>query len=424
MATSINIPAIRGNIGNIVYYTSVFTFQQIVERVKKIDDELHTSKSLRDQLQRNLTENYKSIKDYILNHNDRFFNALVLAVYDGEPIWNAIEVDFKDGTYHTMGFLQLNGEEKIFPVDGQHRVEGIKAALKTNPELKDETIAVIFIGHQKSPQGMEKTRRIFTTLNRYAKPVKLGDIIALDEDDTVAITTRELLESYPLFMGQKISNAKNSKAIPDTDANAFTTLMSLYECHLTLYKYFKPRYDKKLKPYSSKDIDEALKLRPVQSELNAYKSFVINFWDVFCANYSGMREFKDNLDEKAANPYRNKQGGLIYFRPIGIESLVQALITTAQRTPGKELSTIVAEYANLRYNLSDVPWKGVFWSPNNQTMIMGNKPFALLLLMYMYDANLLTQKEKERLRKKYADALQLENIIDVDAKLEDLRINQ
>lgn len=67
MATSINIPAIRGNIGNIVYYTSVFTFQKIVERVKKIDDELHTSKSLRDQLQRNLTENYKSIKDYILN---------------------------------------------------------------------------------------------------------------------------------------------------------------------------------------------------------------------------------------------------------------------------------------------------------------------------------------------------------------------
>lgn len=421
MATSINIPAIRGNIGNIVYYTSVFTFQQIVERVKKIDDELHTSKSLRDQLQRNLTENYKSIKDYILNHDDRFFNALVLAVYDGEPIWNAIEVDFKDDTYHTMGFLQLNGEEKIFPVDGQHRVEGIKAALKVRPELKDETIAVIFIGHQKSPAGMEKTRRIFTTLNRYAKPVKLGDIIALDEDDIVAITTRELLESYPLFMGNKISNAKNSKAIPDTDYNAFTTLMSLYECHLTLYKYFKQQYDKKNKPYSSKEINESLKLRPNQQALNAYKYFVTDFWNAFCRSFNGMQDFKNNLNENAANAYRNKSGGLVYFRPIGIESIAHALLITAQRTPDKSLMEIVTEYANLRYNLADVPWKGVFWSPNNQTMIMGNNPLAVLLLMYMYNPDLLTEKEMERLKKRYADALQLENIEDVDAKLEELR---
>lgn len=421
MATAINIPAIRGNIGNIVYYTSVFTFQQIVERVKKIDDELHTSKSLRDQLQRNLTENYKSIKDYILNHNDRFFNALVLAVYDGEPIWNAIEVDFKDDTYHTMGFLQLNGEEKIFPVDGQHRVEGIKAAVKAKPELNDETIAVIFIGHQKSPAGMEKTRRIFTTLNRYAKPVKLGDIIALDEDDIVAITTRELLESYPLFMGNKISNAKNSKAIPDTDYNAFTTLMSLYECHLTLYKYFKQQYDKKNKPYSSKEINESLKLRPNQQALNAYKSFVTDFWNAFCQSFNGMQDFKNNLNENAANAYRNKSGGLVYFRPIGIESISHALLITAQRTPDKSLIEIVTEYANLRYNLADVPWKGVFWRQNNQTMIMGNNPLAVLLLMYMYDPNLLTEKETERLRKRYADALQLENIEDVDAKLEELR---
>lgn len=421
MATSINIPAIRGIIGNIVYYTSVFTFQQIVDRVKKIDDELHTSKSLRDQLQRNLTENYKSIRDYILNHDDRFFNALVLAVYDGEPIWNAIEVDFKEDTYHTMGFLQLNGEEKIFPVDGQHRVEGIKAALKAKPELKDETIAVIFIGHQKSSAGMEKTRRIFTTLNRYAKPVKLGDIIALDEDDIVAISTRELLESYPLFLGNKISNAKNSKAIPDTDANAFTTLMSLYECNLTLYKYFKQKHDKRSKPYSNKEISESLKLRPNQQMLNAYYSFIVGFWNAFCRSYEGMQDFKDNLSEDAASAYRNKSGGLMYFRPIGIESLVQALVITAQRVPEKSLIEITAEYANLRYNLADIPWKGVFWSQNNQTMIMGNNPLAVLLLMYMYNPHLLIGREMERLKKRYADALQLDNIKDVDTRLEELR---
>ena len=54
-------------------------------------------------------------------------------------------------------------------------------------------------------------------------------------------------------------------------------------------------------------------------------------------------------------------------------------------------------------------------------MIMGNNPLAVLLMMYMYNPNLLTEKEMERLKKRYADALQLENIEDVDAKLEELR---
>lgn len=145
-----NIPAIRGVLGDIVYYTSSFTFNQITNLVRPIDDELHTSTSLKDQLQRSLTENHKSITSYILTQKEHFFNSLVLAVYDGEPTWNEIEVAFKGEDYYNMGFLQLSGEEKIFPVDGQHRVEGIKAAIKERPELGTETISVILIGHKKA----------------------------------------------------------------------------------------------------------------------------------------------------------------------------------------------------------------------------------------------------------------------------------
>ena len=112
----LNIPAIRGVIGDIVYYTSSFTFKQIADYVKKIDDELHTSTSLKDQLQRSLTKNYESITNYILSQKEHFFNSLVLAVYDGDPEWNEIEVRFKDTDYYTMGFLRFNGKEKIFPV--------------------------------------------------------------------------------------------------------------------------------------------------------------------------------------------------------------------------------------------------------------------------------------------------------------------
>lgn len=235
---AINIPAIRGILGDIVYYTASFTFKQIAERVKKVDGELHTSTSLKDQLQRSLTKNYESITNYILSQKDHFFNALVLAVYDGEPVWNEIEVGFKGKDYYNMGFLMLNGEEKIFPVDGQHRVEGIKDAIKENPELEDETISVILIGHQKNKEGMERTRRIFSTLNRYAKPVSTGDIIALDEDDTVAIVTRNMLESFPLFMNDNISDDKKTKAIAEKDVKSFTSLIKLYETNKVIYSSF------------------------------------------------------------------------------------------------------------------------------------------------------------------------------------------
>ena len=130
--------------------------------------------------------------------------------------------------------MEFSGREKIFPVDGQHRVEGIRAALLENRELENETISVMLIGHQNTTEGMKKSRRIFSTLNRYVKPVRLGDIIVLNEDDTVAIVTRDLLETYLLFMGERIK-ASNNKSIPQSDKKAFTSLMTLYECHLMLY---------------------------------------------------------------------------------------------------------------------------------------------------------------------------------------------
>ena len=64
--SAIDIPAIRGTLGKLTYYTATFTFKQIAERVKPAGEELHTSKSLREQLQRALTDNHKSITEYIL----------------------------------------------------------------------------------------------------------------------------------------------------------------------------------------------------------------------------------------------------------------------------------------------------------------------------------------------------------------------
>ena len=127
--------------------------------------------------------------------------------------------------FYDLGVLELTGDEKIFPVDGQHRVEGIKEIVSKSPEYDDEQIPVIFIGHKTDAAGMQRSRRLFSTLNRYAKPVSMRDIIALDEDDVVAIASRELIDTHPLFSQGRILDSKN-KAIPETNETAFTTIVN------------------------------------------------------------------------------------------------------------------------------------------------------------------------------------------------------
>ena len=418
---ALNIPAIRGILGDIVYYTSSFTFKQIAERVKKIDQELHTSTSLKDQLQRSLTKNYESITDYILSQKEHFFNALVLAVYDGDPVWNEIEVGFKGEDYYNMGFLRLNGEEKIFPVDGQHRVEGIKDAIKKSPELEDETIAVILIGHHKDKEGMEKTRRIFSTLNRYAKPVSTGDIIALDEDDTVAIVTRNMLESFPLFMNENISDEKKTKAIVEKDMKSFTSLIKLYETNKIVYKYYTSFRDNTKRIHSSTEIDKFLKFRPKQEDIDDFEKYLTEFWELFINSFEGMKEYVASTEKDAAAKYRNREnGGLLYFRPVALPQLVTAILETCFRSK-VTLSDSMSAYSQLEMCISKAPWVKVLWDAESRTMIMKNKTLVRPLLMFMYDRSVLNAKELESLRIRYSKVLEVEPT-EIDDKLNALLV--
>src|SRR5207253_1326319 len=138
--------------------------------------------------------------------------------------------DYLEGA---LGILTLEGTEKLFAIDGQHRVAGVEKAVEENAELGGEEVCVIFVAgviaekRSEDEQGFERTRRLFTTLNRYAKPVSKRDIIALDEDDVIAITTRELVEKLPMFRN-KIS-VKKTKSLSVSDRSSLTTIVAIYD---------------------------------------------------------------------------------------------------------------------------------------------------------------------------------------------------
>ena len=212
------IPALRAHMGDWIYYVTFLRMDQIADQIH-LAQNIHPSETLKEQIQRRITNRAKQISDYLLNQPQRFFNSLVVGVYGGSPDWYELAIGTNqrfdapilqpelDGV---LGILRLDGTQTFFAIDGQHRVQGIKHALKNNSELKQEEVSVIFVSHRNDPIGMERTRRLFTTLNRYAKPVSKSEIVALDEDDILAITTRNLIEKHPLFQ-EKISLSKRKR---------------------------------------------------------------------------------------------------------------------------------------------------------------------------------------------------------------------
>lgn len=393
------IPAFRAHFSDKwTYYVSTFTFAQVSQLVKRIDKELHQSEGLRDQIQRSISENFISIKNYILNQEEHFFNALVLAIYDGDPKWIEVELSLEDETYSNIGFLELTGEEKIFPVDGQHRVEGIKAVVKEKPELGTEKIAVIFIGHKNTPEGMQKSRRLFTTLNRYAKPVKENDIIALDEDDVVAITTRELLETFPLFTGKRVNNAKQ-KAMPEHDKFALTSLITLYQCNIEVFKYF-VKTTKRGNP-TKLFLSEYLKFRPDDKTYNEFYELIFHFWKAFSNQINAIKEYMA-LEEEPAKPFRNREdGGNLLFRPIGLLPMVWSALEIKRRK-GISFETIFEHYNTIGFQINQKPWIRVVWNPIEHKMVMGGATLIKFILLYLFDPAILSAKELKKLKEMYA----------------------
>lgn len=410
------IPAIRAKMGDWTYYVSSLSFQQVNDHVSKIDEELHRSESLKELIQRSITNNYLSIKNYILNQPELFFNSLVLAVYDDYPDWKEIEIKYDNEETFQLGLLDFPGKHKIFPVDGQHRVEGIKAALAEKPELAETRIAAIFIGHKNNEDGMKRTRRLFSTLNRYAKPVTMDDIIALDEDDSIAIVTRNLLEGHSLFTDRKVTKSKN-KAIPNDDKHSFTSIITMYDCNWELLKQFR-KIIKEKEPNAERDnksLEEYLKFRPQERDLELFENLCWKFWSDLIKGFPYLQLYiKDKSIEPALKFRNNIDGGNLLFRPVGLYPFIQAVFEIRRRTTHSNLE-IFERFNQIDFTISKKPFRQVMWNDFEKTMIMGNQGLTKLLLIYLFDKNLLRPFEIRNLKNRYAAAInfQGENLDDV-----------
>ena len=385
-SSPILLPALRVRMGQWWYYISAMRMEDIAERIS-IAEDIHPSKSIRELLQRALRgDRTTKITDYLLEQDQRFFNSLVVGTYGGEPKWHEVSITSKPSTLEAelpghlqgiLGILVLDGSEKLFAVDGQHRVAGIKEALKLSETLVNEEVAVILVAgvtqdHRKDdPEGFERTRRLFTTLNRYAKPVSKRDVIALDEDDAVAIVTRLLVEDHALF-SDKISIGLGNN-INASDQRSFTTIGTLYDC-----------LDKYLQEGTRVSWNKFKRFRPSEDKLEELWRKGSLFWDEYCVKFPELAELaKSQPGEKVALKYRHKDGGHLLFRPLVLLISVR-VVRALMDSKTISMETAIQCISQVPMALEDELWNGLIWDSTNRRIIVTSegKKAALKLMFY------------------------------------------
>jgi DGQHR domain-containing protein len=256
--------AIQAKMGNWQYYIVKMRMKEIRNEVEFAHD-VHDDPQLSMAIQRELDQGRakKSIVDFIARREDRFFGSIVVAALGGGPKFRPIDLNdetMDDLVGNHFGILTFQGDQKYYALDGQHRLFSINAILDPKVRLEqglpdpptgfeDEEISVLLVTPPRDqdrsnepvtddPKFLQSYRRLFSSLNRYARKTDHGTNIIMDEDDPFAIITRRLITEHDFFRwggrekeSERVKTA--SKNLNSSDSHV-TSLETLYELNIEL----------------------------------------------------------------------------------------------------------------------------------------------------------------------------------------------
>jgi len=190
-AYTYTFPALRGVQAGREYYVAMCPLKLLPKIF--LFDEAPVPPELRAQRTLNRAR-IPEITRYILENRDSYAFSAITASIDGEVHFEP--VDAGEGTTD-IGWLVVSMSARFVINDGQHRRAAIEAALEEQPNLGDETIAVVFY----LDEGLRRSQQLFADLNKHAvRPTKsLG--ILYDYRDPLAGLARYLARNAKLFRG-------------------------------------------------------------------------------------------------------------------------------------------------------------------------------------------------------------------------------
>lgn len=184
-------PAIRGIQAGREYYITMCPLKLVPKLF--LFDEQEIPAKLRAQRRINQAR-IPAISDYMIkNPGDYVFSAITVSI-DGEVHFNP---NGNSGPESKIGTLRIPMISQFIINDGQHRRAAIEEALKTRPELGNDTISVVIF----LDSGLKRSQQMFADLNKHAvQPTKsLG--ILYDNRDPLSQLAVNLSDKVPIFNG-------------------------------------------------------------------------------------------------------------------------------------------------------------------------------------------------------------------------------
>lgn len=373
MKTGTLLPSLRSRVGDWNYYVTTLSFEEVAELIKA-PDEIHERKKLAEWIQREAIESHaEAIAEYIVGNPQRFLGSLIVGVYGGSPNWTPLNVIVPDGEGISddqleriegrLGLLRLIGTESLFAIDGQHRVAGIKLALEKEDVAKqigEDSVSAIFVAHDpKSEAGKQRTRRLFTTVNKKARIISKAAKIALDEDDGFAIVTRRLIDTHWLFEDERKHVLYSSGgSIPATDMASITSVVGLFEIIKDLYAGSVRKFEQ---------------TRPEEIALTEHLELCSDYFDELIKQ---IPEYKSVFVNKKGRPgnYRQPHNNHFLFRPIGQRAFARAVELLMSR--GNTVAAAVKKLRDAELFIQEEEWHYIVWNPIDETMITNKIPLA------------------------------------------------
>jgi len=373
-------PAIKMHMGD---STEGWTYYVIKMKMKDIGKEINFasefsgSRTLNEVLQRQLNESRakQQMAHFLVSRKDRFYSSIVVAALEGSPTWipltpspqdvenDALKI-YEEASKH-FGLLKFDGGQKYYALDGQHRVKSIQQVLDAGQEppapqgFENEEISVIMMTVQEDAEEawVRKYRRLFSSLNRNAKPVDADTSIIMDEDDLAAIVTRQMIEEYPFFVWD--SNIEDSPKVK-TNGNTlkegepqFITIQTLYAFNETVLKtsdnmqYFPTNW--KLN-------------RPDDEVINDVYEKLTNIWDALLEALPELRKDPTKMRTRKEEALENNSdlGNHLLFTPIGVKLvLAPAVQFLLNRCDDRDLKSLVRQFkklSSINWNLNEAPF--------------------------------------------------------------------
>lgn len=213
-------PAIRGIQAKCQYYTAMCPIR-LIPKLFSFDDE-EIPPEMRAQRTLNKVR-VPEIANYILNNRDSYVFSAITASINSDIAFEPIGTE---GESRNIGSLRVPMDARFIVNDGQHRRAAFELALRENPDIGNETIAVVFF----HDLGLKRSQQMFTDLNRYAAHPDTSLNILYDHRDKKSILARSVVKEVKVFKG--LTDLERSN-LPIRSGKLFT-LSSIYHATLAL----------------------------------------------------------------------------------------------------------------------------------------------------------------------------------------------